>query len=122
MISIHPRMLAGAVVIIVAAALVYFAIPSGPAALMVWILAGIIAVFIAGQTSQGSPFAPLLPALRSARQGQTVEAPEGVSHELGRFYDELARVSEVVGTQASERVELTRIRERSAALETRIRE
>jgi methyl-accepting chemotaxis protein len=122
MISIHPRMLAGAVLIIAAAGLVYLVIPSGPAALFVWILAGISAVFIAGQSSQGSPFAPLLPALRSARQGQAVEAPEGVSHELGRFYDELSRVSEVVGSVATERSELNRLRERSTGLETRIRE
>src|SRR6185295_12100821 len=69
-----------------------------------------------------SPFAPLLPALRSARQGQTVEAPADVSHELGRFYDELSRVSEVVSSVASERTELNRLKERSTGLETRIRE
>ena len=122
MISIHPRLLAGGALIIVAAGLVYFVVPSGAPALFVWIVAGLIAVFIAGQAKQDNPFAALLPALRMARQGNAVDAPEGVSHELGRFYDELSRLSEVVSTVQAERAELTRIRERSSALETRVRE
>src|SRR5688572_6375967 len=103
MISIHPRMLVGGVVIIAAAGLAYLAFPSGPVlALLVWIVAGLGGVFVAGQSGAGgSAVAGLLPALRSARQGQPVEAPEGVSHELGRFYDELSRVSEVVGSGQS---------------------
>src|ERR1041384_7663309 len=124
MISIHPRMLVGGVVIIVAAGLAYLAFPYGPAlALLVWVAAGLVAVFLAGQSGAGgSPVAALLPALRSARQGQSVEAPEGVSHELGRLYDELSRLSEVIGSSQSERGELGRLRERSSSLDGRIRE
>jgi methyl-accepting chemotaxis protein len=124
MISIHPRMLVGGVVIIAAAGLAYLAFPFGPAlALLVWIVAGLVAIFLAGQAGAGaSPVGGLLPALRSARQGHSVEAPDGVSHELGRFYDELARLSEVVVSGQSERAELGRLRERSSSLEGRVRE
>jgi methyl-accepting chemotaxis protein len=121
MISIHPRMLVAGLVIIAAAGLGYF-VPSGAPALLLWVVAGLIAVFVAGQANQGTPTSGLLPALRSARLGQSVDAPEGVSHELGRFYDELSRVSEVVGTMQSERSELGRAREHSSALEARVRE
>jgi methyl-accepting chemotaxis protein len=117
-------MLVGGVVIIAAAGLAYLVFPSGPAlALLVWIVAGIGALFVAAQSGAGSsPAAALLPALRNARQGQAVEAPDGVSHELGRFYDELSRVSEVIGTSQAERGELSRLRERSSSLEGRVRE
>jgi len=117
-------MLVGGVVIIAAAGLAYLVFPSGPAlALLVWIVAGIGALFVAAQSGAGSgPAAALLPALRNARQGQAVEAPAGVSHELGRFYDELSRVSEVIGTSQAERGELSRLRERSSSLEGRVRE
>jgi methyl-accepting chemotaxis protein len=115
-------MLIGGAVIFAAAALAYLAVPSGPPALLLWIIAGLIAVFVAGQANQGSPFASLLPALRGARLGQSVEPPEGVSHELGRFYDEVSRVAEVISASQSERSELSRQRERATALEGRIRE
>ena len=78
-------MLVGGVVIIAAAGLAYVAFPGGAVlALLVWVVAGLGAVFVAGQTNAGgSSYAALLPALRHARQGQLVEAPDGVSHELG---------------------------------------
>jgi methyl-accepting chemotaxis protein len=114
-------MLVGGALVIAAAGLVYFVVPSGAAALLVWILAGLIAVFVAGQ-SGGSPYASLLPALRAARQGQVVDSPDGVSHELGRFYDELSRLTEVVVGVQSERSELGTLRERALGQETRIRE
>ena len=84
MISIHPRMLVGGVVIIAAAGLAYFALPLGAASLFIWLVAGLVAVFIAGQATGGSPYTGLLPALKTARQGQVVQTPDGVSHELGR--------------------------------------
>jgi methyl-accepting chemotaxis protein len=115
-------MLIGGAVIIAAAVLAYLAVPSGPPALLLWIIAGLIAVFVAGQANQGSPFASLLPALRGARQGQAVEPPENVSHELGRFYDEVSRVAEVISASQSERSELSQQRERAMGLEGRIRE
>jgi methyl-accepting chemotaxis protein len=115
-------MLVGGVLIIAAAGLAYLAIPQGALSLFVWIIAGLVAVVVAGQSSGGSPYSSLLPALKGARQGQVVEAPEGVSHELGRFYDELSRVSEVVKGMQSERSEIERTRERAAALENRVRE
>jgi methyl-accepting chemotaxis protein len=115
-------MLVGGVVIIAAAALAYFALPSGAPALLLWIVAGWAAVFIAGQANQGSPYGSLLPALRNARQGQVIEAPDGVSHELGRFYDEVSRVAEVISASQAERSELTRLRERALGLEGRVRE
>jgi methyl-accepting chemotaxis protein len=122
MISIHPRMLAGAALIIVAAGLAYLAVPNGSAALAVAVLAGIVALFIAGQSGGVDPFSGLLPVVRSARQGQSVEAPADVSPELGRFYDELSRVSEIMSDMKAERGEASRIRERNSALEARIRE
>jgi methyl-accepting chemotaxis protein len=122
MISIHPRALAGGALIVVAAGLIYFSMPSGPAALLVSILAGLAAVFIASQGSSGSsPYAPLLPALRATRQGKVVEAPENVSHELGRVYDELSRVAEQIGSAQRERDEVERLREKSGADETKLR-
>jgi len=115
-------MLVGGVVIIAAAGLAYFALPLGAASLFIWLVAGLVAVFIAGQATGGSPYTGLLPALKTARQGQVVQTPDGVSHELGRFYDELSRVSEVVGGMQSERVELERLRERATSLDGRVRE
>ena len=115
-------MLAGGVVIIAAAGLAYLALPQGAVSLLVWIVAGLAAVILAGQTSGGNAYSSLLPALKGARQGQVVEAPDGVSHELGRFYDELSRVSEVVKSMQSERVEVERTRERATSLEGRVRE
>jgi methyl-accepting chemotaxis protein len=122
MISIHPRMLLGGALVVAAAGLVYFLVPGGAAAILVWIAAGLAAVFIAGQSSTTSPYAALLPALKAARQGQAVDAPVNVSHELGRVYDELSRVTEVVGDVQAERAELARLRERAASQEARVRE
>jgi methyl-accepting chemotaxis protein len=122
MISIHPRALAGGAIVIAAAGLIYFAVPNGPAALLLSILAGLVAIFVASQSGGKSPYALLLPALRATRQGQAVDAPEGVSHELGRVYDELSRVADLVGTAQTERAETTRLRERIASEEARVRE
>jgi methyl-accepting chemotaxis protein len=122
MISIHPRALAGVAIVVTAAALIYFAVPSGPASLLLSILAGLVAIFVASQSGGKSPYALLLPALRATRQGQTVDAPEGVSHELGRVYDELSRVADLVGGAQTERAEATRLRERIASEEARVRE
>jgi len=122
MISIHPRALAGGAIVIAAAGLIYFAVPSGPLALFLSILAGLVAIFVASQSGGKSPYASLLPALRATRQGQAVDAPEGVSHELGRVYDELSRVADLVGNAQTERAETTRLRERIASEETRVRE
>jgi methyl-accepting chemotaxis protein len=115
-------MLVGGVLILVTAGLIYLAVPNGPAGPLIWVLAGLAAIAIAGHAGGGSPYSVLLPALRAARQGQTVDAPEGVSHELGRVYDELSRLTEVLGSVQSERAELIRLRASSPALETRIRE
>jgi methyl-accepting chemotaxis protein len=122
MISIHPRTLAGGAIVIAAAALIYFIVPSGPPALAVSMLAGLVAVFVASQSSGGSPYAPLLPALRATRQGQSLDAPEGVSHELGRVYDELSRVAEQISSAQREREEVERLRQRASADEAKLRE
>ena len=114
-------MLAGGALIIAAAGLAYFAVP-GEAGLFLWVALGLVAVFVAGQAGQKNPYAVLLPALRTARQGRSVEAPEGTSHELGRFYDELSRLSEIVEGGQAERAELTRLRERTSAFEAQVRE
>jgi methyl-accepting chemotaxis protein len=122
MISIHPRALAGGAIVIAAAGLVYAAGPSAPLALLASVLAGLVAVFVASQGGGQDPYAGLLPSLRSTRQGQPVDAPEGVAPELGRVYDELSRIAEIVGGAQAERAELARLRERAGADEARVRE
>jgi methyl-accepting chemotaxis protein len=121
MISIHPRTLAGGAIIFAAAGLIYYFSQSGAAAL-ISIAAGLVAVFAASMSSGGSPYAPLLPALRATRQGQAVDAPDGVSHELGRVYDELSRVAEAIGSAQRERDEVERLRQRASADEAKLRE
>ena len=121
MISIHPRLLAGGALVVAAALLVHFVIPNGPGALLVWLGLGLVAVFLASQTDQKSPYAQLQPLLKAARQGQPVEAPDGTPAELGRIYDELSRISEVVDGGQSERAEAVRLRERTSALEGQLR-
>src|SRR4051812_49623125 len=122
MISIHPRALAGGAIVIVVAGLLYTLVPSGPAALLLSILGGLVAVVVASQSGARDPYGGLLPALRATRQGQLVEAPDGVLPELGRVYDELSRIAEIVGGIPAERAELGRLRERASADEVRVRE
>jgi methyl-accepting chemotaxis protein len=121
MISIHPRTLAGGAIVIAAAGLIYFLSQSGPAAL-ISIVAGLLALFAASMSTASSPYAPLLPALRATRQGQTVDPPEGVSHELGRVYDELSRVAEAIGSAQRERDEVERLRQRASSDEAKLRD
>lgn len=122
MISIHPRALAGGAIVILVAGLLYTVVPSGPAALLLSIVGGLVAVAIASQSGGKDPYGGLLPALRATRQGQTVDAPDGVPPELGRVYDELSRIAEIVGGMQAERAELGRLRERASADEARVRE
>ena len=123
MISIHPRTLAAGAIVIAAAGFIYAGvIPSGPLALLVSILAGLGAVFVASQGTGSSPYAPLLPALKAMRQGRSVDAPEGVSHELGRVYDELSRVAELIGSAQRDREEAERLRLRASSDEAKLRE
>jgi methyl-accepting chemotaxis protein len=122
MISIHPRTLAAGAIVIAAAGFIYAGvIPSGPLALLVSILAGLGAVFVAGQGTGSSPYAPLLPALKATRQGHSVEAPEGVSHELARVYDELSRVAERIDSAQRDREEAERLRLRTSSDEAKLR-
>ena len=60
-------MLAAAALIVIAAGLVYLAVPARPGALAVAVAAGLVGVFVAGQSGGSDPFTSLLPAVRAAR-------------------------------------------------------
>src|SRR5690606_14207384 len=61
---------------------------------------------VVGKPESGEHFAQLHRAVRQARLGEAVDAPDGVPPDLGRVYDELARVAEAASSTAALREEL----------------
>jgi hypothetical protein len=97
MISIHPRMLVAAVLVIAAAALLPLVVPAGPFAAYLIALIALVAVFVAGQTGGPDSLSGVLSASRAARQGREVEPPPDAPPNLARVKDQQSLNAEIMG-------------------------